>query len=142
VSTVTFCHMRNMYHHDIKPRNLLMDDVDDLKVLDFILSIITEQLWHNGWFHTFCGLPVYVAPEMLSDAHLWSSPMLVRGRLHVVYPSGGCPWCFPLPGEPGGLRWHCCCLVTVGCWHGRQLLILIIKRQPRERLAPLGVGAL
>lgn len=79
VSAVAFCHARGVYHRDIKPENLLVDDAGDLKVSDFGLSAVAEQMRHDGLFHTFCGTPAYVAPEVLSrrgydaaKADLWS----------------------------------------------------------------------
>ncbi|KAF8714344.1 hypothetical protein HU200_027808 [Digitaria exilis] len=79
VSSVAFCHARGVYHRDIKPENLLVDDAGDLKVSDFGLSAVADQMRHDGLFHTFCGTPAYVAPEVLSrrgydaaKADLWS----------------------------------------------------------------------
>ncbi|GJN38056.1 hypothetical protein PR202_gb27064 [Eleusine coracana subsp. coracana] len=79
VSAVAFCHARGVFHRDIKPENLLVDDAGDLKVSDFGLSAVAEQMRHDGLFHTFCGTPAYVAPEVLSrrgydagKADLWS----------------------------------------------------------------------
>ena len=79
VSSVAFCHARGVYHRDIKPENLLLDDAGDLKVSDFGLSAVADQMRHDGLFHTFCGTPAYVAPEVLSrrgydaaKADLWS----------------------------------------------------------------------
>ncbi|RCV25185.1 hypothetical protein SETIT_5G145700v2 [Setaria italica] len=79
VSSVAFCHARGVFHRDIKPENLLVDDAGDLKVSDFGLSAVADQMRHDGLFHTFCGTPAYVAPEVLSrrgydaaKADLWS----------------------------------------------------------------------
>lgn len=65
VSAVSFCHARGVYHRDLKPENILLDEDGNLKVSDFGLSAISE---HNqdGLFHTFCGTPAYVAPEVLA----------------------------------------------------------------------------
>ncbi|CAO2209495.1 unnamed protein product [Urochloa humidicola] len=79
VSSVAFCHARGVFHRDIKPENLLVDGDGDLKVSDFGLSAVADQMRHDGLFHTFCGTPAYVAPEVLSrrgydaaKADLWS----------------------------------------------------------------------
>jgi serine/threonine protein kinase len=93
VSAVSFCHARGVYHRDIKPENLLVDDAGDLKVSDFGLSAVAEQIRHDGLFHTFCGTPAYVAPEVLSrrgydaaKADLWSCGVVLfvlgAGYLH------------------------------------------------------------
>ncbi|XAR59257.1 Non-specific serine/threonine protein kinase [Bertholletia excelsa] len=66
ISAVGFCHARGVYHRDLKPENLLLDENGDLKVSDFGLSAVSEQIPHDGLFHTFCGTPAYVAPEVLA----------------------------------------------------------------------------
>ncbi|KAL6542776.1 CBL-interacting serine/threonine-protein kinase 12 [Orobanche hederae] len=66
VSAVAFCHARGVYHRDLKPENILLDEDGILKVSDFGLSAIAEQIKQDGLFHTFCGTPAYVAPEILS----------------------------------------------------------------------------
>ncbi|KAL5574470.1 hypothetical protein UlMin_016169 [Ulmus minor] len=79
VSAVDYCHSRGVFHRDLKPENLLLDENGDLKVSDFGLSALTEQLWNDGLLHTRCGTPAYVAPEVLrkkgydgAKADLWS----------------------------------------------------------------------
>lgn len=65
ISAVAFCHARGVYHRDLKPENLLLDENGDLKVSDFGLSAVSDQIRQDGLFHTFCGTPAYVAPEVL-----------------------------------------------------------------------------
>ncbi|KAG8494532.1 hypothetical protein CXB51_012234 [Gossypium anomalum] len=65
ISAVNFCHARGVYHRDLKPENLLLDEKGDLKVSDFGLSAVSDQIRQDGLFHTFCGTPAYVAPEVL-----------------------------------------------------------------------------
>ncbi|XP_017978412.1 PREDICTED: CBL-interacting serine/threonine-protein kinase 12 [Theobroma cacao] len=66
ISAVNFCHARGVYHRDLKPENLLLDDGGNLKVSDFGLSAVSDQIRQDGLFHTFCGTPAYVAPEVLA----------------------------------------------------------------------------
>ncbi|CAA2996227.1 CBL-interacting serine threonine- kinase 12-like [Olea europaea subsp. europaea] len=66
ISAVAFCHARGVYHRDLKPENILLDEDGNLKVSDFGLSAISEQIKQDGLFHTFCGTPAYVAPEVLA----------------------------------------------------------------------------
>ncbi|GAB4831422.1 CBL-interacting serine/threonine-protein kinase 12 [Ancistrocladus abbreviatus] len=66
ISAVGFCHARGVYHRDLKPENLLLDEDGDLKVSDFGLSAVSDQIMPDGLFHTFCGTPAYVAPEVLA----------------------------------------------------------------------------
>ncbi|KAJ4976291.1 hypothetical protein NE237_001397 [Protea cynaroides] len=79
ISAVGFCHARGVYHRDLKPENLLLDENGDLKVSDFGLSAVSDQMRLDGMFHTFCGTPAYVAPEVLArkgydaaKADIWS----------------------------------------------------------------------
>ncbi|XP_020588195.1 CBL-interacting serine/threonine-protein kinase 14-like [Phalaenopsis equestris] len=66
IFAVAFCHARGVFHRDLKPENLLLDDSGNLKVSDFGLSAVAEQIRSDGLFHTLCGTPAYVAPEILS----------------------------------------------------------------------------
>ncbi|KAE8718908.1 CBL-interacting serine/threonine-protein kinase 5 [Hibiscus syriacus] len=79
MSAVDFCHSRGVSHRDLKPENLLLDENEDLKISDFGLSTLPEQLLKDGLLHTQCGTPAYVAPEVLrkkgydgSKADIWS----------------------------------------------------------------------
>ncbi|WVZ20473.1 hypothetical protein V8G54_007795 [Vigna mungo] len=79
ISAVDYCHSRGVSHRDLKPENLLLDDDENLKISDFGLSALPEQLRYDGLLHTQCGTPAYVAPEVLrkkgydgSKADIWS----------------------------------------------------------------------
>ncbi|KAG1338969.1 CBL-interacting serine/threonine-protein kinase 14 [Cocos nucifera] len=65
LSAVGYCHSRGVFHRDLKPENLLLDDAGNLKVSDFGLSAVPEQIRGDGLLHTLCGTPAYVAPEIL-----------------------------------------------------------------------------
>lgn len=84
ISAVAFCHFRGVFHRDLKPENLLLDDNGNLKVSDFGLSAISEQIRADGLFHTLCGTPAYVAPEILSrkgyegaNVDIWSCGVIL-----------------------------------------------------------------
>lgn len=66
ILAVDFCHSRGVYHRDLKPENLLLDDNGNLKVTDFGLSAHESCTRLDGLFHTTCGTPAYVAPEVIS----------------------------------------------------------------------------
>eukprot|EP00250_Pteridium_aquilinum_P019973 c24649_g1_i1 orf=149-1618(-) len=81
---VEYCHSRGVYHRDLKPENLLLDENDNLKIIDFGLSALSQQQWDDGLFHTACGSPNYVAPEVMDDkgyegtpADLWSCGIIL-----------------------------------------------------------------
>ncbi|CAN7034089.1 unnamed protein product [Brassica rapa subsp. trilocularis] len=84
ISSVSFCHGRGVYHRDLKPENLLLDAKGNLKVSDFGLSAVAEQLRIDGLCHTFCGTPAYLAPEVLTrkgydaaKADVWSCGVIL-----------------------------------------------------------------
>ncbi|XP_042482153.1 CBL-interacting serine/threonine-protein kinase 5-like [Macadamia integrifolia] len=84
ISVIDYCHSRGVSHRDLKPENLLLDESENLKVSDFGLSALPEQLRHDGMLHTQCGTPAYVAPEVLrkrgydgSKADIWSCGVIL-----------------------------------------------------------------
>ncbi|KAJ7954806.1 Non-specific serine/threonine protein kinase [Quillaja saponaria] len=83
VSALEFCHQNGVAHRDMKPQNLLLDKDGNLKVSDFGLSALPEQL-KNGVLHTACGTPAYTAPEVFcrrgyngSKADAWSCGVIL-----------------------------------------------------------------
>lgn len=84
ISAVDFCHSRGVYHRDLKPENLLVDEKGNLKVSDFGLSALPDQLRQDGLLHTTCGTPAYVAPEVIlrkgydgAKADIWSCGVIL-----------------------------------------------------------------
>nr|CAD1817321.1 unnamed protein product [Ananas comosus var. bracteatus] len=84
INAVDYCHSRGVYHRDLKPENLLLDAYGNLKVSDFGLSALSQQVRDDGLLHTTCGTPNYVAPEVLEDrgydgatADLWSCGVIL-----------------------------------------------------------------
>ncbi|KAF8398136.1 hypothetical protein HHK36_017062 [Tetracentron sinense] len=84
INAVDYCHSRGVYHRDLKPENLLLDAFGSLKVSDFGLSALSQQVRDDGLLHTTCGTPNYVAPEVLNDkgydgatADLWSCGVIL-----------------------------------------------------------------
>nr|TKS10481.1 hypothetical protein D5086_0000082790 [Populus alba] len=67
INVVDYCHSRGVFHRDLKPENLLLDAYGNLKVSDFGLSALSQQVRDDGLLHTTCGTPNYVAPEVLND---------------------------------------------------------------------------
>ncbi|KAK4491573.1 hypothetical protein RD792_002325 [Penstemon davidsonii] len=84
IDAVDFCHSRGVYHRDLKPENLLLDASGLLKVSDFGLSALPQQVREDGLLHTTCGTPNYVAPEVINNkgydgakADLWSCGVIL-----------------------------------------------------------------
>ncbi|ONM60989.1 CBL-interacting serine/threonine-protein kinase 3 [Zea mays] len=64
INAVDYCHSRGVYHRDLKLENLLLDVAGNLKISDFGLSALSDQVKNDGLLHTTCGTPNYVAPEI------------------------------------------------------------------------------
>ncbi|KAL4294010.1 hypothetical protein AHAS_Ahas18G0185300 [Arachis hypogaea] len=44
ISAIGYCHSRDIFHRDLKPENLLLDENGNLKVSDFGLSAVKDQV--------------------------------------------------------------------------------------------------
>ncbi|KAK1304276.1 CBL-interacting protein kinase 23 [Acorus calamus] len=84
INAVDYCHSRGVFHRDLKPENLLLDAYGVLKVSDFGLSALPQQVREDGLLHTTCGTPNYIAPEVIHNkgydgakADLWSCGVIL-----------------------------------------------------------------
>ncbi|EPY30101.1 serine/threonine kinase [Angomonas deanei] len=88
IAGLFFCHEHGFAHRDLKPENLLLDSKGVLKISDFGLSNLQQDIL----LQTVCGTPNYVAPEVLMErgynglaADLWSCGVvlyvMLAGRL-------------------------------------------------------------
>ncbi|KAK7399958.1 hypothetical protein VNO78_11156 [Psophocarpus tetragonolobus] len=84
MSAVDYCHSRGVTHRDLKPENLLVDENGVLKVSDFGMSALPEQVRPDGLLHSACGTPHYVAPELITNngydgakADIWSCGVIL-----------------------------------------------------------------
>ncbi|XP_065829641.1 NUAK family SNF1-like kinase 1 [Oscarella lobularis] len=62
VSAVHYCHKNGVTHRDLKLENILLDENRNVKLIDFGLS---NMFTPDGCLSTFCGSPLYAAPEMI-----------------------------------------------------------------------------
>ena len=58
-------HSQNIVHRDIKPQNILFEDVDQkvIKLIDF--GIAKKKEFHSQYFEDRIGTPLYLAPEIM-----------------------------------------------------------------------------
>jgi len=59
LSAVSYMHLNNVIHRDIKPDNILLDKNLDIKIIDFGFSIVSSP---NGRLNMFCGTPSFMSP--------------------------------------------------------------------------------
>ncbi|KAK1615410.1 hypothetical protein QYE76_020927 [Lolium multiflorum] len=81
IDAVDYCHRRGVFHRDLKPQNLLLDNQGNLKVSDFGLSVLRKP---GQLLSTSCGSPCYVAPEVIQHktyegaaADIWSCGVIL-----------------------------------------------------------------
>ena len=60
---IEYLHKNNMVYRDLKPENILMDKDGHIKITDFGLSKILDDM--NDKVFTLCGTPQYIAPEVI-----------------------------------------------------------------------------
>ena len=76
VKGLSFCHGNNILHRDIKPENIMIGSDDEVKLIDFGLSLFVQNCDYNKLGCT--GSPYFMAPEVVSrkkygkKADIWS----------------------------------------------------------------------
>lgn len=90
---IHYCHCNNIIHRDIKLENMLLDEHNNIKIIDFGFSICmpnTQRL------KIFCGTPTYMSPEIVSKieyigqcADIWSLGILLYVMLCGKFPFKG-----------------------------------------------------
>ncbi|KAJ4809455.1 CBL-interacting Serine/Threonine-kinase [Rhynchospora pubera] len=93
ISALRYCHKRGVSHRDIKPQNLLLTQDGTLKLSDFGLSALPEQLRPDGRLKTACGTPAFAAPEVMRrraydgpKADAWSCGVILFNLLAGFLP--------------------------------------------------------
>ncbi|KAG8365055.1 hypothetical protein BUALT_Bualt18G0063200 [Buddleja alternifolia] len=86
ISAVSFCHAPGVYHRDLKPEYILLDEDGNLKASGFGLSAISEETKQDGLFHTFCALLLnsqmpFPATSLTTQATDQSALLALRSHL-------------------------------------------------------------
>jgi len=91
ISAVEFCHANLIVHRDLKPENLLLDGNGNIKISDFGLSNMIEP---GKLLDSFCGSPLYAAPEILLAEKYIGPPIDVWsiGVILFALLCGHLPW--------------------------------------------------
>eukprot|EP00746_Dinoflagellata_sp_MGD_P133275 gnl/MRDRNA2_/MRDRNA2_66970_c0_seq1.p1 gnl/MRDRNA2_/MRDRNA2_66970_c0~~gnl/MRDRNA2_/MRDRNA2_66970_c0_seq1.p1 ORF type:complete len:421 (+),score=66.08 gnl/MRDRNA2_/MRDRNA2_66970_c0_seq1:102-1364(+) len=89
---IGYLHSMNILHRDLKPDNVMVDDLGHIKLVDFGFAQIVEP---QGKSWTICGNANYLAPEVVqsrgygTEADWWSLGILVHELLDGYPPFCG-----------------------------------------------------
>ena len=88
-----YCHSRCITHRDIKLENLLLDENNNIKIIDFGFSTCIPN---EKKIKIFCGTPSYMAPEIVlkteycgPPADIWALGVLLFTVLSGSFPYRG-----------------------------------------------------
>ncbi|XP_037122314.1 NUAK family SNF1-like kinase 1 [Syngnathus acus] len=92
-SAVHYCHKNGVVHRDLKLENILLDQDLNVKLADFGLS---NQYQRGTLLQTFCGSPLYAAPEIVSglpyqgpEVDCWALGVLLYALVYSSMPFDG-----------------------------------------------------
>lgn len=62
-----FCHLNKIAHFDIKPKNIVIDQYLNLKIIDFSVSLDYREINKNRIKLPFQGRNFYIGPEVIKE---------------------------------------------------------------------------
>ena len=90
VSGISYCHSLSISHRDIKLENILLDESNTIKIIDFGFS---TYIPNDKKTKVFCGTPSYMAPEIIArkehtgpPADVWALGILLYAILCGTFP--------------------------------------------------------
>lgn len=90
---INYLHSENVFHRDIKLENIIINDSQDIKIIDFGFGTCNPK---SKLLNFFCGTPSYMPPEIIqkkdylgSSADIWSIGILLFTLLCGVFPFRG-----------------------------------------------------
>ncbi|KRX09291.1 Protein kinase-like domain [Pseudocohnilembus persalinus] len=91
ISALQYLHDKNISHRDIKMENILLDENQNIKLIDFGFAIILPEFQK---LNIFCGTPCYMSPELVNKQHYFGAPadIWAAGILLYVMLAGNFPF--------------------------------------------------
>jgi serine/threonine protein kinase len=93
VGGIEYCHSKSIAHRDIKLENLLLDEHNNVKIIDFGFSTCIPN---TKKIKIFCGTPSYMSPEIVlrqeyagPPADVWALGVLLYAMLCGTFPFKG-----------------------------------------------------
>jgi len=93
VCGIEYCHGKSIAHRDIKLENLLLDEHNNVKIIDFGFSTCMPN---TKKIKIFCGTPSYMSPEIVlrkeyagPQADVWALGVLLYAMLCGTFPFKG-----------------------------------------------------
>lgn len=93
LTALAYCHRKSIAHRDIKLENILLDDSNNVKLIDFGFSTCIPN---DKKIKMFCGTPSYMAPEIVNKeeyagppADIWASGVLLFALMNGRFPFRG-----------------------------------------------------
>ena len=90
VFALNYLHKNQIVYRDLKSSNILIDDNDNIRLIDFGISKILGA--YIKYTKTCIGTPYFMSPEVLSNIHynyktdIWSLGILLYEMTHGTYP--------------------------------------------------------
>ena len=91
VEGIDYMHKKSVAHRDIKLENILLDENNSIKIIDFGFSITMQN---DRLLNIFCGTPSYMSPELAikKDYYGWHADVWALGVLLYVFLCGKFPF--------------------------------------------------